>query len=146
MNLEFGFQTPQKNLKFHSASPREISNFSVVFEPNSKFYSPQKDVFARNFFSGVTAFWWLGLRLVEFGLFSWLPAPLEIHDSAIMKVVKIISEGGMSTLMRCFLLQCIASGKCTMSRPYRPPGIHIYLVTFLTTVFHVKETPYIIII
>ena len=45
--MEFGFQTPQKNLKFHSASPREISNFSVVFEPNSKFHSPQKDVFTR---------------------------------------------------------------------------------------------------
>ena len=25
--------------------PRKISNFSVVFEPNSKFHSPQKDVF-----------------------------------------------------------------------------------------------------
>ena len=37
------------NLKFHSASPREISNLSVVFEPNSKFHSPQKDVFSKNF-------------------------------------------------------------------------------------------------
>ena len=45
--MEFGFQTPQKNLKFHSAAPREMSNFSVVFEPNSKFHSPQKDVFAK---------------------------------------------------------------------------------------------------
>ena len=40
-------QTPQKNLKIHSASPHEISNFSVVFEPNSKFHSPQKDVFTK---------------------------------------------------------------------------------------------------
>ena len=42
--MEFGFQTPLKNLKSHSAAPREISNFSVVFEPNSKFHSPQKRV------------------------------------------------------------------------------------------------------
>ena len=45
--MEFGFQTPQKNLKSHSASPREILNFSVVFEPNSKFHSPQKPVCTR---------------------------------------------------------------------------------------------------
>jgi hypothetical protein len=30
------------------APPREILNFSVVFEPNSKFHSPQKDVFAKH--------------------------------------------------------------------------------------------------
>ena len=30
--VEFGFQIPQKNLKSQLATPREISNFSVVFE------------------------------------------------------------------------------------------------------------------
>ena len=38
-----------EKLKFHSASPREISNFSVVFEPNSKFHSLQKDVYSTIF-------------------------------------------------------------------------------------------------
>ena len=47
--VELGFRTPQKKLKFHSASPREISNFSVVFEPNSKFHSLQKDVYSTIF-------------------------------------------------------------------------------------------------
>ena len=40
--LEFGFHTPKKNLKSHSAAPREILNSSVVFEPNSKFHSYTK--------------------------------------------------------------------------------------------------------
>ena len=48
--MEFGFQTPQKNLKYHSAAPREISNLSVVFEPNSKFHSPQKRVYTKTLF------------------------------------------------------------------------------------------------
>ena len=38
--MEFGFQTPQKNLNL------KISNFSVVFEPNSKFPSLRRSVFA----------------------------------------------------------------------------------------------------
>ena len=44
--VEFGIwlSNTTENLKSHSASPREISNFSVVFEPNSKFHSPQKRV------------------------------------------------------------------------------------------------------
>ena len=42
------FETPQKNyFKFHSASPREISNSGGV-EPNSKFHSTQNDVHAIN--------------------------------------------------------------------------------------------------
>ena len=45
--VEFGIwlSNTTENLKSHSASPREISNFSVVFEPNSKFHSPQKRVY-----------------------------------------------------------------------------------------------------
>ena len=46
-------KTPQKNLKFHEAKPSEISNFSAVFEPNSKFHSPQKDVFTIIFFGKI---------------------------------------------------------------------------------------------
>ena len=38
----------------------------------------------------------LGLRLIaSWGIFSWLPAPIEIHDSTIMKVVNIIPKGGI---------------------------------------------------
>ena len=35
-DFEFGFQTSGTNLKSHSASPREFSNFPVGFQPNSK--------------------------------------------------------------------------------------------------------------